>query len=150
MKLHPAWAEYAQIQAKSQRTASIEQSHFNDVRLDFILSRVIEHNVYDSSDIERAVSSFARKQRRHAKTIQALANVFAPTALPNPEEVLFWQRSWANFTRVLGGEDVRVLCRSETTRHSSPARGSERTRLSRLRNSPAFRAMKVDLFGRAQ
>jgi hypothetical protein len=141
------WAEYAHIQASARLASSITQSDANDVRLDRIVDGVINGTVKETSSIERAVRSNARKERARKLTRQLTMYAFMPRSRPNPEQALIWKQSWAHFRKTIASpEDVVLLSRSEATATSVPMTGAERTRLSRIRSSPAYKSLREELF----
>ncbi|WP_039845235.1 hypothetical protein [Rhizobium gallicum] len=137
------WAEYARIQAAASRATSINRSDAYDVRLD----RIVD-TVGDAEDVERAVRSAARKERDRQLARVLTPQAFEPGDVPDPEQALIWRDAWTAFCTGIPAGDRLVLIGRETTVRQRPTTGAERTRLSRIRSSNAYRKVRADTFPR--
>ncbi|ESY66388.1 hypothetical protein X743_28610 [Mesorhizobium sp. LNHC252B00] len=146
MFLEAQWADYAQIQATARLSASITQSDANDVRLDRIIDGIALGTVTEAAAVERAVKSHARKQRSRQRARMLTGHAFTPVATASPEQELIWKQAWSGFGDAFSTPELHLLFRSEMPTVSAPMTGAERTRLSRIRSSAAYRAVRVAAF----
>jgi len=142
MRIETDWAEYARIQASAKLATSISHSDASDVRLSHIINDVTGC----TADIERAVRSNARKKRSQQLARKLTGHAFMPNDMPTPEQALIWKQSWERFGEALEEPDRNLLVRDEMTTARVPMTGAERTRLSRVRSSAAYKSVQYQIF----
>lgn len=140
------WADYARIQSAAQLTAAVAQSHDDDVRLDRILDGITYGLTEDAASIERAAQSHGRKERARRRTRRLTEHAFMPIGRACPEQALIWSQAWARFAQAFSASDLRLLALGEIAPTTAPMAGADRTRLSRIRSSSAYRAVRVSTF----
>lgn len=84
------WADYARIQAGAQLNASISQSDADDVRLDRILDGIALGSAEETAGVERAVKSYARRERGRRRTRSLTGHAFMPLGAVCSVETLIW------------------------------------------------------------
>lgn len=146
MSFKDRWADYARVQATARLSTSITQSDANDVRLDRIIDGITVGTAEEPAGIERAVKSHARRERNRQRARNMTRHAFMPVGTPNPEQTLIWKQAWTHFGEAFSGRALRLLIQSETTTASTPMTGIDRTRLSRIRSSAAYKAVHADTF----
>lgn len=140
------WADYARIQAGAQLNASISQSDADDVRLDRILDGIALGSAEETAGVERAVKSYARRERGRRRTRSLTGHAFMPLGAVCSVETLIWKQAWAGFRQAFSMQELCLLVHSETVTATTPMTGAERTRLSRMRSSATYRAIQAATF----
>jgi hypothetical protein len=147
MPLEARWAEYARVQSTAKLAGSIVHSDANDVRLDRLVEGIALDTAEKAVGLERAVRSYARRERSRKQTRRLTGHAFAPEGTPNPEQVLIWKQSWIRFEQTFSAPDLHLLVQSNLMTRTAPMAGAERTRLSRIRSSAAYKAAHIAAFG---
>lgn len=140
------WADYARIQDAAKIVASIPHSDANDVRLNRVLDRISIGETETNTDIERAVKSHARRERSRSLARRITGHAFAPSGAVSPEQALIWKQTWLQFQGAFSAAELRLLVKNEIISTHTPTSGADRTRLSRIKSSTAYRSARATAF----
>jgi hypothetical protein len=147
MPLEARWAKYACAQSAAELSDSIAQSDADDVRLDCIVEGIAHDAGEEAVVVERAVRSNARKERSRKQARTLTEHALRPSSIPSPEQALIWRQSWTQFEQAVSTSELHLLIQGDIELRTVPMTGAERTRLSRIKSSTGFEAVRVAAFG---